>query len=81
LFAYNNVCIELFHNQQSWFDSRKHCQQHGGDLVVIPDMAKQTFIINALKQVHWDLKGIWIGGSDRNREGEWKWVTGIEFFI
>jgi hypothetical protein len=44
-------------------------------------MAKQTFIINALKQVHWDLEGIWIGGTDRDKEGEWKWVTGIEFFI
>lgn len=77
VFAYNNVCIELFHDEQSWFDSRKHCQQHGGDLVVIQNMEKQTFIINALKQAHWHRNGIWIGGTDRDKEGEWKWVTGI----
>ena len=67
----------MFHAEHSWFDSRKHCQQRGGDLVVIQDMAKQTFLINALKQAHWNRKGIWIGGTDRDKEGEWRWVTGI----
>jgi hypothetical protein len=77
MFAYSNVCIELFHDEHSWFDSRKYCQQRGGDLVVIQDKAKQTFLINALKQAHWNRKGIWIGGTDRDKEGEWRWVTGI----
>jgi hypothetical protein len=67
----------LFHDEHSWFDSRKYCQQRGGDLVVIQDKAKQTFLINALKQAHWNRKGIWIGGTDRDKEGEWRWVTGI----
>jgi hypothetical protein len=52
LFAYNNVCIELFHNQNSWFDSRKHCQKHGGDLVVIQDKTKQTLIIKGQTTIY-----------------------------
>ncbi|XP_063410145.1 lithostathine-1-alpha-like [Mytilus trossulus] len=76
LFAYIDTCFEIVHDEHSWNDARGHCQQHGGDLVVIKDLTKQQFVMNALKYLRWDKKGVWIGGTDADKEGEWKWVTG-----
>ncbi|CAC5407412.1 unnamed protein product [Mytilus coruscus] len=76
LFALNDTCIELIHDEHSWYDSRRYCTQHHGDLVMIQDMAKQQFIMKALQTAGWDRKGIWIGGTDREKEGHWKWVNG-----
>ncbi|CAG2219739.1 unnamed protein product [Mytilus edulis] len=75
LFAYIDTCFEIVHDEHSWNDARGHCQQHGGDLVVIKDLTKQQFVMNALKYLRWDKKGVWIGGTDGDHEGEWKWVT------
>ena len=53
-----------------------HCKQLSGDLVVIQNMAKQQFIMIILKNLRWDRHGVWIGGTDNDKEGEGKWVTG-----
>ncbi|XP_076085502.1 hepatic lectin-like [Mytilus galloprovincialis] len=75
LFAYIDTCLEIVHDERSWYDARRHCQQHGGDLAVIKDLTKQQFVMNALKYLRWDKNGVWIGGTDGDKEGEWKWVT------
>lgn len=81
VFAYTDTCLELVHDERSWYDARNHCKQLGGDLVVIQDMAKQQFIMNILKSLRWDRYGVWIGGTDNDKEGEWKWVTGRQYIF
>ncbi|CAG2219738.1 unnamed protein product [Mytilus edulis] len=76
LYALNDTCIQLIREEHSWNDARRYCTQHHGDLVVIQDTTKQQFIMNALKTSGWVKNGIWIGGTDREREGHWKWVNG-----
>ncbi|XP_063410175.1 hepatic lectin-like isoform X2 [Mytilus trossulus] len=76
LFAYIDTCLVIVHDEYSWNDARRHCQQHGGDLAVIKDLKKQQFVMKALKNLRWDKNGVWIGGTDGYKEGEWKWVTG-----
>ncbi|XP_071145870.1 mucin-2-like [Mytilus edulis] len=76
LYALNDTCIQLIREEHSWNDARRYCTKHHGDLVVIQDMAKQQYIMNALKTSGWVKNGIWIGGTDREREGHWKWVNG-----
>jgi hypothetical protein len=68
--------LELVDKEHSWKGARKHCKKYGGDLVVIHDITKQQFIMNALRSLGWDSQGVWIGGTHVDGEGVWKWVTG-----
>ncbi|XP_055007226.1 C-type lectin domain family 4 member M-like [Boleophthalmus pectinirostris] len=56
-------------NKRSWEDSRSFCQEQGGDLVVINNEEEQNFL-----RVYGGRR--WIGLSDRQTEGVWKWVDG-----
>ena len=48
---------------------------------MIQNLDKQQFIINKLRAIRFDRKGIWIGATDADHEGEWKWVNGMHIFI
>ncbi|KAK2815955.1 hypothetical protein Q5P01_026422 [Channa striata] len=54
---------------ESWNGSRKDCQQRNADLVIVNSNEEQTFINQLGKEV-------WIGISDQETEGTWKWVDG-----
>ncbi|XP_019113504.2 CD209 antigen-like protein E isoform X2 [Larimichthys crocea] len=54
---------------KAWQDSREDCLQRGADLVIINSEAEQKFIRQYPKY-------IWIGLTDRETEGVWKWVDG-----
>ncbi|XP_022620759.1 CD209 antigen-like protein E isoform X1 [Seriola dumerili] len=55
--------------KKSWHDSRDDCLQRGADLVIINSKEEQDFT----RKFH---KITWIGLSDRETEGIWKWVDG-----
>ncbi|KAI9525336.1 hypothetical protein NQZ68_005881 [Dissostichus eleginoides] len=56
---------------KTWQDSRKDCQQRGADLMIINSQEEQDFT-GQYKHV------TWIGLTDRDTEGEWKWVDGTQ---
>ncbi|KAF1382913.1 hypothetical protein PFLUV_G00148760 [Perca fluviatilis] len=56
----------------SWEKGRQDCRERGADLVVIESSEEQTFLSEFIKK---DTL-YWIGLTDRDEEGTWKWVDG-----
>ncbi|XP_043091973.1 CD209 antigen-like protein C [Puntigrus tetrazona] len=61
----------LSSEKKNWTESRRYCTDRGTDLVIINNREEQDFVktISAV-----DL--VWIGLTDRDVEGSWKWVDG-----
>ncbi|KAM4560988.1 uncharacterized protein V3H82_015062 isoform 1-T1 [Fundulus diaphanus] len=66
---FNCSCYQSF-GPGSWDEGREDCARKGGDLVVIDDPEEQTFVSTFAKSP------LWIGLSDKETEGSWKWVDG-----
>uniref|UniRef100_A0A3B4XKT6 C-type lectin domain-containing protein n=1 Tax=Seriola lalandi dorsalis TaxID=1841481 RepID=A0A3B4XKT6_SERLL len=55
--------------KKTWQDSRNDCLQKGADLMIINSKEEQDFTRQSKKNV-------WIGLTDSETEGTWKWVDG-----
>ena len=63
----------------SWTAAESACEALDGHLVTINSADEQAFIRSALEKDGLQKKHYWIGGTDRDNVGEWKWVTGEPF--
>uniref|UniRef100_A0A669B7W2 CD209 antigen-like protein A n=1 Tax=Oreochromis niloticus TaxID=8128 RepID=A0A669B7W2_ORENI len=63
-------CYLLSGRSGSWDSARKNCIDQGADLVVIDSPKEQNFIVSITQYK------TWIGLSDIEQEGTWKWVDG-----
>ncbi|CAJ1079043.1 CD209 antigen-like protein E [Xyrichtys novacula] len=61
-------CYFFSTQKKSWDDSRADCRDKGADLVIIESFTEQEFLTNNKKG------DTWIGLSDRDDEGTWKWI-------
>lgn len=64
----------LFDEQMKWENAKVYCEQLGGYLATITS-EKEAEIIDELVK-NGMLNRYYLGGTDRENEGNWQWVTG-----
>lgn len=61
--------------RKGWHEAKDHCAALGGHLVTIQVPSENKFVYDLAVSGNTDI-GTWLGGSDEENEGTWKWVTG-----
>uniref|UniRef100_A0A8C7X511 C-type lectin domain-containing protein n=1 Tax=Oryzias sinensis TaxID=183150 RepID=A0A8C7X511_9TELE len=67
---FGSSCYFFSEESKSWDEAREFCRARGADLVVIDSKEENEFISKLNKE------NFWIGLTDRDLEGTWKWVDG-----
>ncbi|XP_048008546.1 C-type lectin domain family 17, member A-like [Megalobrama amblycephala] len=58
--------------KKSWNESRRYCTERGADLIIINNKEERDFVEKNI-----DRRTLfWIGLTDIDEEGSWKWVDG-----
>ncbi|XP_074486703.1 CD209 antigen-like protein C [Sebastes fasciatus] len=66
---FNHSFYYFSYNFKSWQESREDCQQRGADLIIINSKEEQDFGSQFKRDT-------WIGLTDSETQGTWKWVDG-----
>ncbi|XP_067290307.1 C-type lectin domain family 4 member A-like [Pseudorasbora parva] len=69
--CYQSSLYIISTEEKSWTESRQDCTARGADLIIINNKEEQDFVKNIS-----DGTSVWIGLTDRDVEGRWKWVDG-----
>ncbi|XP_067283921.1 CD209 antigen-like protein B [Pseudorasbora parva] len=70
-YIYQSSFYYMSSEKKSWSESRRYCTEKGADLIIINNKEKQEFV-----QKIFGNAGVWIGLTDSDVEGTWKWVDG-----
>ncbi|XP_073729807.1 uncharacterized protein [Misgurnus anguillicaudatus] len=68
---YQSSLYFISSEKKSWSESRRYCIERGADLIIINNKEEQDFIKN-----NYANDGLWIGLTNTDWEGRWKWVDG-----
>ncbi|XP_030019105.1 asialoglycoprotein receptor 1-like [Sphaeramia orbicularis] len=75
---FQTKCYYFSSRMLTWSSSRAWCQTKGGDLLIINSKEEQSFIFASSQTVDQADTRLWIGMTDTEKEGEWKWVDGSQ---
>ncbi|XP_030614167.1 CD209 antigen-like protein E [Archocentrus centrarchus] len=67
---FSRSCYLLSQSSDSWDAGRNKCRERGADLAVIDSAEEQDFLATFTQ------RPTWIGLTDTQEEGKWKWVDG-----
>jgi uncharacterized repeat protein (TIGR02543 family) len=72
--TFNGRQYQLFEPGLTWTEAKAFCESLGGHLATITNTEEQKFIEDLLAKG--TKVAYWLGGTDRNNQGDWEWITG-----
>jgi serine/threonine protein kinase len=73
--AFSGHHYRVFLKKTTWADAKARCEEMGGHLACIETKEEQDFITSQLQSIT-DNTALFIGATDTEREGDWRWVNG-----
>jgi hypothetical protein len=79
--VYNGHAYKFYPEKLSWTAAKRRCEELGGHLPIISDQAENEFLVKLAEQAYpsgdkGNLPSVWLGASDAEQEGDWRWVNG-----
>ncbi|KAI1896493.1 hypothetical protein AGOR_G00095350 [Albula goreensis] len=74
--AFQFKCYFFSEHTKTWNASRAQCQSEGADLLIVNSVEEQRFAFRTSQSVNQRGNRVWIGLTDVQTEGEWRWVNG-----
>ena len=72
--AFGGHHYKVYEEDVSWHEARAKCEKMGGYLACVESAEEQQFIADLA-----DGRYLFLGATDEEEEGEWKWVNGSPF--
>ncbi|XP_065146259.1 uncharacterized protein [Paramisgurnus dabryanus] len=69
-FYYQSSLYFISSEVKNWNESRRYCRERGADLIIINNKEEQDITKISGRE------NFWIGLTDSDKEGRWKWVDG-----
>ena len=70
--SWNGHFYQVYDLSMNWEEAKKYCENMGGHLLTINGQEEQDFI----DSLDFESTDYWLGGTDAESEGTWKWITG-----
>ncbi|XP_034275240.1 hepatic lectin-like [Pantherophis guttatus] len=71
---FDGACYFFSIQQVIWHTAKSHCEEQKSELIVITNQYEQNFV-----QAETRGQRYWIGLSDHNDEGQWRWVDSTDY--
>ncbi|XP_076109262.1 perlucin-like protein [Mytilus galloprovincialis] len=72
---YKEHCYFFSPDSKTWHNAANQCKSMRGYLVQITDSAENSWVLDILKISTKHRHGSWIGASDLEKEGDWRWIN------
>lgn len=75
--AYKGHHYKYFDDKLTWYFAKAKCEKMGGHLICIADSDEDSLAIGLVKKAQ--RESAWIGASDEEEKGIWRWINGEPF--
>lgn len=77
MISFGGNLYAIFDEGLTWHEAKAYCEDLGGHLVTITSQEEQNFVADLIK--NGNKNHYWLGATDEEKEGTWKWVTNETF--